>query len=314
MKIAAHSYLKAELPQRLPADVEIAWFDDADGAERAVADVEAVLLDLLNGTKRLSAVIERGERLKWIASSFAGIERYPVDLIARRNILFTHGGGINAVAVAEWAVMGVYTQAKGFPEVVRMHDGASWSTRPFGTVQVLGSKVLLIGYGYIGKEIARQLEGVGAEVTVVRSRPDPERAVLGPDEWRPRLAEFDFVILAAPALEETRHMIGAAELKAMKEGASLINIARGALVDQEALIDAMSEGRIAGALLDTTDPEPLPADHPLWRTPGITVTAHLSGRSTRVHSRRAAELFADNLRLYQAGQPMINLVDPERGY
>ena len=314
MKIAVSAYLHDVLQDRLPEEVEVAWFATAGEAEQAIVDAEAVLLDLLSDTAELARVIESGERLKWVSSSFAGIDRYPLNLLSNRGLLFTHGGGINAIAVAEWAVMSVFVLAKGFHQVVLMHERAEWRTRPYGTIQVTGSKILLIGLGYIGKEIRRQLAGIGADVTVVRSRADPASGALGPDDWRARLPEFDFVILSAPGTPETRLMIGAEELRAMKKTAGLINIARGSLVDQHALVAAVRSGEIAGAVLDPTEPEPLPSGHPLWRTPGITVTAHLSGRSTATHRERAADLFLENLRRYRAGEEMINLVDQEKGY
>lgn len=314
MKVAVSAYLKGVLRDLLPPDLEVAWFASAEEAEQAVLGAEAVLLDLLNGPARLAQVIERGESLKWVSSSFAGIDRYPLDLIDRRGLLFTHGGGINAVAVAEWAVMSLFVLAKGFHQVVLMHERAEWATQPFGTTQVQGSKVLLLGYGYIGKEIQRQLSGIGADVTVVRSKADPAHGVLGPEGWKARLPEFDFVILSAPATPETRQMIGAEELQAMKKTAGLINIARGSLIDQDALVAAVRSGEIGGAVLDPTEPEPLPSEHPLWHTPGITVTAHLSGRSTATHRERAADLFLENLRRFRAGEEMINLVDPAKGY
>ncbi|MDP9412664.1 MAG: D-2-hydroxyacid dehydrogenase [Pseudomonadota bacterium] len=314
MKVAVSAYLKSVLGERLPPELEVAWFANAEEADHAVAGAEVVLLDLLNGPARLGAVIESGKSLKWVSSSFAGIDRYPLDLISRRGLLFTHGGGINAVAVAEWAVMSVFVLAKGFHQVVLMHERAEWGTQPYGTAQVAGSKILLIGYGYIGKEIHRQLVGIGADVTLVRSRADPANGVLGPEDWKSRLPEFDHIILSAPGTRDTRHMIGAEELQAMKKTAGLINIARGSLIDQDALVAAVRAGEITGAVLDPTQPEPLPSEHPLWHTPGITVTAHLAGRSTSTHRERAADLFLENLRRYRAGEKMINLVDPARGY
>ncbi len=314
MKVAVSAYLKVVLGERLPPELEVAWFANAKEAEHAVAGAEVVLLDLLNGPARLGAIIESGKSLKWVSSSFAGIDRYPLGLIRRRGLLFTHGGGINAVAVAEWAVMSVFVLAKGFHQVVLMHERAEWGTQPYGSTQVAGSKILLIGHGHIGKEINRQLLGIGADVTVVRARADPASGVLGPEGWKARLPEFDFIILSAPATGDTRHMIGPQELQAMKKTAGLINIARGSLIDQDALVAAVRSGEIAGAVLDPTEPEPLPSEHPLWHTPGITVTAHLAGRSTTTHRARAADLFLENLRRYRAGEEMINLVDPERGY
>ncbi|MGB7406552.1 MAG: NAD(P)-dependent oxidoreductase, partial [Pacificimonas sp.] len=236
------------------------------------------------------------------------------DYIEQRGLLFTNGAGVTAIPVAEWAIMGVYALAKGFPDVVRMHDRREWRESPYGTIEVSSSKILLIGYGHIGKEIERQLSGVGAEVTVVRSKADPTTNVLGPNDWRAQIGEYDFIILAAPLTDETNHMIGAEELAAMKTTAHLVNIGRGALIDQHAFRQAMSEKAIAGALLDPTTPEPLPADDPLWTAENTIVTAHLSGRSQTSMPKRLTDLFLTNLERYRAGKSLENMVDITRGY
>ena len=138
--------------------------------------------------------------------------------------------------------------------------------------------------------------------------------MVGPRDWADRLGEFDWVIVAAPATSETAHLIGATELSAMKPSAFLVNIARGSLVDQHALVDALNHRQIAGAHLDVTDPEPLPADHPLWSAPNALITMHLSGRAQTRMFQRAAALFLDNLARYRAGKPLINEVDLDLGY
>ncbi|MHB9880107.1 D-2-hydroxyacid dehydrogenase [Pacificimonas sp. ICDLI1SI03] len=298
----------------MPSDVDIAWFQNVDEAIEAVEGATAVELDLLCGPEDHIRIMEAGRELKWIACCFAGVERYPFDYMRERGLIFTNGVGVTAIPVAEWAVMGVYALAKGFPDVVRMHDRREWRDVPYGTIEVSSSKVLLIGYGHIGKEIERQLSAIGASVTVVRSKADPATGVLGPDDWRARLGEFDFVILAAPGTEENRGMIGAAELKAMKKSAHLINIARGVLVDQDAFRTAMAAGEIAGALLDPAEPEPLPQDDPLWTAENTVITAHLSGRSQTTMPTRITDLFLDNLRRFRAGEPLVNVVDLQRGY
>jgi phosphoglycerate dehydrogenase-like enzyme len=128
------------------------------------------------------------------------------------------------------------------------------------------------------------------------------------------LGEFDWVILAAPSTDDTKAIVGADELAAMKPGAWLINIARGDMIDDDALLAALDARRIGGAFLDPTNPEPLPADHPLWRTPNCMITMHLSGRSQTKMFQRAAALFLDNLAAYRAGQPMRNVADLDAGY
>ena len=314
MKIALSAFWRHAMEPRLPDFVEPAWFQTVNEAADAVKGARAAQLDLLAPEKDMRRVIGGSDSLEWIACCFAGVDRYPLDLMAEKGIRFTNGVGLVAVPVAEWAVMGVYALAKGFPGVVRMHDAKEWREQPFGTVEVSSSKVLLIGYGHIGKEIARQLRGVGAEVTVVRSKADPMAGVLGPNDWRQRLSEFDFVILAAPGTEETEHMIGAGELAAMKKSAHLINIGRGSLIDQRAFRAAMDEGQIAGALLDPTTPEPLPQDDPLWDAPNTIVTAHISGRSQTTMPDRVTDLFLENLERFREGRELVNLVDVQRGY
>jgi phosphoglycerate dehydrogenase-like enzyme len=148
----------------------------------------------------------------------------------------------------------------------------------------------------------------------VRSDPRGELGVIGPADWRARLGEFDWVILAAAATPETREMIGGRELAAMRASSYLINIARGALVDEDALARALHERQIAGAYLDVTVREPLPPDHPLWSAPSAIVTAHSSGAATTRMFERAGALFAENLRRYVGGHPLLNVVDLDRGY
>ena len=314
MKAALSGFWQHAMEPRLPADVEPAWFQSVDEAAEAMKGARVAQLDLLCDQDDFIRVLDNSDEIEWVACCFAGVDRFPLEYMAERGIKFTNGVGLNAVPVGEWAVMGCYTIAKGFADIVRMHDRKDWSMTPYGTVQVSQSNVLVIGYGHIGKEIARQLRGIGAEVTVVRSKADPVNGVLGPDDWRERLNEFDFVILAAPGTPETHHMIGADELKAMKGSAGLINIARGALVDQAALKEAMEAGEIAGALLDPADPEPLPKDDPLWDAKNTLVTAHLSGRSQTIMPRAVTDLFLDNLKRLKAGEELINLVNTSRGY
>ena len=135
-----------------------------------------------------------------------------------------------------------------------------------------------------------------------------------PDQWRSRLGEFDWIFLAAPATSESRHLIGAAELKAMKPSAWLINVGRGDLIDQAALIEALEKRRIGGAFLDTVSPEPLPPDDPLWTAPNALLSMHLSGRSQTKMFTRATALFVENLKAFVEGRPLRNEVDLAAGY
>ena len=178
----------------------------------------------------------------------------------------------------------------------------------------MGSSALIVGYGSIGKMIEERLKAFGVAVTVVRRTPASGEHALGPEQWRSKLGEFDWVILTAPATTETARMIGAVELAAMKKSAVLVNVARGSLVDQEALVNALVQRDIAAAFLDVTEPEPLPADHPLWALENAHITMHLSGRSRTLEIPLTAKRFLENLHLYCEGKPLLYQVDLGLGY
>jgi phosphoglycerate dehydrogenase-like enzyme len=195
---------------------------------------------------------------------------------------------------------------------VRAQDRHEWLADSPGKAELAGSKALILGYGAIGQRVERMLDGFGVEVVKVR-RSGGEGA-LTPDAWRARLGEFDWVILAVPATTETDGMIGASEIAAMKPSAVLVNVARGSVVDQEALVAALTEKRIGGAFLDVTSPEPLPADHALWSLPNAHITMHLSGRAQTAMFQRSGARFLENLARFRRGEPLSPQVDLTLGY
>jgi phosphoglycerate dehydrogenase-like enzyme len=204
------------------------------------------------------------------------------------------------------------THAKGYRDVVRAQDRHEWLRDSPGKMELAGSRALLLGYGAIGKLIETRLRAFDVELDIVR-RSGGDGA-LGPDEWRDRLGSYDWILLAVPATEETNHMIGANELARMKDSAVVLNIARGSVIDQPALIEALEGGSIGGALLDVTTPEPLPADHPLWAFDNVQVTMHLSGRAQTRMFQRSADRFIDNLNRWHAGKDVQPRLDPSLGY
>lgn len=236
----------------------------------------------------------------------------PLSLLHERGVTVTNGAGINAITIAEYVVMGMLTIAKGYREVVHAQDRHEWLMDSPGKRELFGSKALLLGMGAIGGLIAERLAPFGVEVTKVRRTPGPD--TLAPDQWRAKLGEFDWVILAVPATPETDGMIGAAELAAMKSDAVLVNIARGQVVDQDALVAALKANSIHAAFLDVTTPEPLPADHELWSLPNAHVTMHLSGRAQDKMFIRSVERFLENLDRYRTGEPLSPAMDLTLGY
>lgn len=288
-----HFFMTKEEALALAPRAEIGWFDMYDKDDMA-------------------ETIAAATKLKWLNSIYAGADHMPLDVLRDRGVVLTNGAGINAITIAEYVVMGMLTVAKGYRAVVHAQDRRDWLMDSPGKVELFGSRALLLGHGAIGKLIEERLQAFGVAVSVARRTPGP--GTLGPDQWRARLDEFDWVILAVPATTETDGMIGASELAAMKPTATLINIARGSVVDQDALVTALQSGQIGHAFLDVTTPEPLPPGDVLWTLPNAHVTMHLSGRAQDQMFARSAHRFLDNLARWQRGEPVAPQVDLARGY
>lgn len=309
--LAISGLIRPLLEHRLPPGLDVRWFMTHDEALDAVADAEIGWFDS-NSKDDMVRSLMAAKKLKWLNSIYAGLDFLPMDVLIERGITVTNGAGINAITIAEYVVMGMLTIAKGYREVVRAQDRHEWLLDSPGKRELAGSKALLLGYGAIGKLIRPRLEAFDVAVSVVRRSPGP--GTLGPDEWRARLGEFDWVILAVPATPETDGMIGAAELAAMKSDAVIVNIARGAVIDQPALVEALTKRQIGGAFLDVTTPEPLPADHPLWNLPNAHISMHLSGRAQDKMFLRSGDRFLENLGKYLRGEPVAPVFDPRLGY
>ncbi|MCR2833318.1 D-2-hydroxyacid dehydrogenase [Parerythrobacter lacustris] len=303
--------IRPMVEHRIPAGVDARYFASLDEMFALAPEAEIGWFDL-NDKEPMAEAVRRATNLKWLNSIYAGLDFLPLDLLHQRGVKVTNGAGINAIAIAEYVTMMMLVHAKGYRDVVRAQDRHEWLLDSPGKIELPGTRALLLGYGAIGQQIRPRLEGLGVEVVPVR-RSGADGA-LGPDEWRARLGEFDWVILAVPATPETDGMIGAAELAAMKSSAVLVNIARGAVVDQKALIAALEAKAIGAALLDVCEPEPLPSDHRLWDLENAHVTMHLSGRAQNSMFVRSAERFLANLDAYLNGGELSPLFDPARGY
>jgi len=311
MKLVLPAIARALLEPHLPAGLDVAWFSNHEDALAQVIDADIAWVDMQRPAWTGEAVAA-GVKLKWVSTIYAGLDAFPLATLKSRGTVLTNGTGISAVAVAEYAVMGMLAAAKRYDDVVRFADKHEWTIAAPGQIELLDTSALIIGYGAIGKLIGARLAAFGVTVTgVTRSGSD---GTLTPDQWPTRIGEFDWVVLAAPSTGETKALLGAAEFAAMKTSAWLINIARGDMVDQDALIEALRARTIAGAFLDTVHPEPLPPDHPLWSAPNTLHSMHLSGRSQTKMFQRATALFLDNLTAFLAAKPMRNVVDLDAGY
>ncbi|MEA1617799.1 D-2-hydroxyacid dehydrogenase [Erythrobacter sp. T5W1-R] len=309
--LAISGLIRPMLESSLPEGLDVRWFMTHEQALDAVAEAEIGWFDM-NDQQAMAETLRAAKKLKWLNSIYAGLDFLPMDVLIERGITVTNGAGINAITIAEYVVMGMLNIAKGYRDVVRAQDRHEWLTDSPGKRELAGSKALLLGYGAIGQLIKPRLEAFDVEVQVVRR--SGGEGVIGPDQWRARLGEFDWVILAVPATPETEGMIGAAELAAMRSDTVIVNIARGSVIDQPALVTALEKRAIGGAFLDVTTPEPLPADHPLWSLDNAHITMHLSGRAQDKMFLRSGQRFLANLDNYLNGRPLAPIFDPAKGY
>ncbi len=306
----------------------VGYQERADGADQDEAAARASLLATLSEAEVLLTtpivppdLPELAPRLRWLQLTSAGVDRLLDGPVLRSGITVTTASGIHAIPIGEYVLGAMLALAKGFPQAMAAQRERAW--RPYLPEELHGKTVGIVGLGAIGREVARLARAFGMRVLACRrscrqpqERPPeaPEVDLLLPAADLPRLlAEADYVVLAVPLTPETRGLIGRDELAAMKQGARLVNVARGAVVDEEALVEALRSGHLAGAVLDVFQHEPLPADSELWDLPGVLLTPHVSGGTPR-YMERAIELFCDNLRRYLTGQPLRNVVDPQRGY
>lgn len=309
--IVLNALLKPLIEPHLPDWAEVRWYKTKEEAFALAPEAEIGWFDM-HSKDDMARVFELATRLKWLNSIYAGVDAFPLDLLAQRGVALTNGAGINAVPIAEYVVMLMLSHAKNYREVVRAQERREWLKDSPGKRELFGSKALILGYGAIGQEVEKRLAGFQMEVSKVRRSPGP--GVLGPDEWRARLGEFDWIVIAVPATAETEGMIGAAELAAMNSDAVLVNVARGTVIDQQALTAALDAGQIGGALLDVTTPEPLPSDDPLWALDNAQVTMHLSGKAQDRMFARSAQRFLENLERYGRGEPLEPQVNYALGY
>lgn len=293
------------LEGRLPEWLDARWWDTPETLVALAPGAEVGWFDLHEKDAPLAA-IAAAQSLRWLNTSYAGVDWMPLADLAARGVALTGGSGLTTQQVSEFAVMAMLAVAKDYRAVVRAQDRREWLDAAPGIRDLAGSRALILGHGAIGQAIERALEGFGVEVTAASSH--------RPRNWRSQIGAFDWIVLAVPGTPETRGMIGAAELVAMKPEAVLVNFARADCVDQDALVEALHEKRIAAAILDLTDPEPLPPEHPLWALDNAHVTMHLSGIPTPASQQRAAERFLRNCARFRAGQPLEAQVDLARGY
>jgi phosphoglycerate dehydrogenase-like enzyme len=297
--------MRALIEPLLPEWVEARWWNSPEELLALAPQAEIGWFDLHEKAAPLAGIAS-AKALRWLNTAYAGVDWMPLADLGRRGVALSCGKGLTTTSVAEFAVMTMLAVAKDYPAVVRAQDRSEWLEHAPATRELAGSQALILGQGAIGRAIDRMLQGFEVATETVRRGSG--------SGWKARLGEFDWIVLALPGTPETRGLLGAAELAAMKREAVLVNFARADIVDQAALTEALREQRITAAVLDVTDPEPLPPGHPLWSLGNAHITMHLSGIPTPASLRRAAERFARNCEHFRKGEPLEALVDLKLGY
>jgi phosphoglycerate dehydrogenase-like enzyme len=289
---------------------------DSQEIERHLDEIEIVVGHL--PAEQIGLAL-RGKNLRWIQQWGAGADwlMHQPEAV-QQDFVLTNASGVHAVPISEHILALLLAFARRLPNAVRAQVERRWKgPGEAGVSELAGKTLLLVGTGAIGARAARLAAAFDVHVFGIRRKPDETlegvEAMFAPERLLELLPRADFIVLTVPLTAETSGMIGRRELRAMKPSAIIINIGRGGTIQEEALIEALQEGRIAGAGLDVFETEPLPADSPLWGMENVVITAHYAGTTPHYHER-AMSIFLDNLRRYVAGEPLRNVVDKELGY
>lgn len=252
--------------------------------------------DVISGAgTRIDEWLDAAEQLRLFACVYAGTDHLPTDRLAERGVRVTNAAGVHAPNVSEYAIGAMLAAARGFREATRRQDRGEW--RSYQCRELQGSTVGIVGLGSIGQAVAQRLAPFGVERVGVRHSPEnggPVETVYGYDEASEAFAVSDWLVVACPLTDLTRGLLDRSAFDTLPPDAWVVNVARGPVIETDALVDALRWNRIDGATLDVTDPEPLPPDHPLWDFENVRITPHNAGH-TPAYFDRLAEILADNV-------------------
>lgn len=296
---------------------EFVHLADYERIDEEICDAEVVITSFLRPEQFAAA-----KSVRWVHSPAAAVHQLLHPELVASEVVLTNAREVHAPVVAEHVVAQIFALAKQIPACVRYQQQRTWGQQLIWDSEprpreVLGATLGLVGLGAIGREVVQRATALGMKAIAVREHPDkPARgvdAVYGPQDLDKLLSQSDFVVLAAPVTPGTQRLINAESLARMKPSAYLINVGRGALIDETALAEALRQKQIAGAALDVFEKEPLPVDSPLWQLENLLITPHTAGLTEKLWERHFA-LICENLRRYLARQELLGLVDKARGY
>ena len=309
-------FMAEAIRKRWP-DMRVVHLPDYDRLPEELPDT-----DIFVGYSLRAKQLKDAPKLKWLHSTAAGVAQLMYPELRDSGILVTNPSGVFSVPMAEHIIGLILALARNFPDSVRQQDRANWSQqelwdKPQHLAEVNGQVLLIVGYGSIGRELAKRAKAFEMRVWGVTRSGEGDGAlvekIVPASKLHEALPQADYVVIAAPETKETKHLIGRAELANMKRSARLINVGRGSLIDEEALIHALQSGTLGGAGIDVAQTEPLPPESPLWKAPNLFITPHTSAISDRLWLRHTA-LLLELLERWFDGREMFNCVDLERGY
>jgi len=326
----------ADLRMLASVDPRIELLSEGEDTPEWCGALEDPSMEVLMGN-HLPSDLSRTPRLRWLHLASAGLDTVVTRDPWSHGITVTNGSGVHAVHMGEYVMGAVMLWSERLEARLAHRDAGTWdratAVETLPGRRLRGRTAVIVGYGSLGREVARLLHAFGVRIIAVKADPatridrgwrepgtgDPEGLLperfVGSGDLGDVVAEADIVVLTLPATPRTMRIVDAAVLAAMRPGSLLVNVGRGALVDQDALVEALAEGRIGSAVLDVTEPEPLPDDSPLWTSPSTLVTPHISALGdVAALWHTAALLCAENLRRYVAGEPLFNVTSPTAGY
>lgn len=317
--------LRAETPSAFDIVVgsRVEEFDDAISGAGEARDVALLWWfaprALAEGVMTAAARAERSERVRWMHSGSAGVEHLlAIPSVKGHSSVMTNARGAFSASLGEWGVFACMYFAKRVDEMRAAQRESRWIRTTVGMIQ--GKEMLVVGYGDIGQHVARRAKAMGMRVSAVRRTPektDPRdehvERVVGFQSLKEAVAKADYVVVALPATKETDKLIDGDVLNAMKETSVLVNVGRGSTIDEDALVDALSNKKIAGAALDVFAVEPLPSDHPFYKLENCLMSFHCADLTSDYHDL-ALDCFIQHAKEYVEGKPFTNVVDKELGY
>ena len=302
----------------LPQETHVVVSRDLDRLQAAAPDADVILNADFRDPSLLAEIFPRATRVRWVHALSAGVEKLISREIAASSVAMTNGRGLFTIGLAEWIVGAMVYFAYDFRRLIRSQEAGRWDS--FEHDRLYGRTLGIIGYGAIGRAAAERTRVFGMRILALRRNGTPNAmvdaavdAVYPRDRIREMLAECDYAAITAPLTAETRGMLGAAEIAAMKTSAVIINVGRGPVVDEAALIRALESGKLRGAALDVFETEPLPAGHPFYARENVLLSSHTADRVPGSRTR-AVEFFMRNFEHFRAGEPLENIVDKHAGY